>query len=146
MRQIFAAPRRASKNHLVLRRFCIFLQQVFDGYQVLFSLEKGTRDRLVLVVRQSTALQQRGLFTAFASLLQRTAMSITIAIDCPRPEPTINPPKATSANSTASQRFILPLPCKQPIACAFCVRLYSEAGLDSGTARGIRGAFDTRAV
>jgi hypothetical protein len=81
MRPIFAALRRASKNHLVLRRFRIFLRQAFDEYQVFPLDGRGARDRLATVLRQSTAPQQPGLHTAYASMLPAIALSMTVDID-----------------------------------------------------------------
>ncbi|SIT45245.1 hypothetical protein BN2475_540010 [Paraburkholderia ribeironis] len=61
MRASFAAPRRASKNHLVSGRFCFLRRQAFDGYQVFLMILSCVFGLSALKLRQSTALQQRGV-------------------------------------------------------------------------------------
>ncbi|KAA1007342.1 hypothetical protein FVF58_24785 [Paraburkholderia panacisoli] len=58
MAGLFAAPRRASKNHLVLRECCVFLAQAIDVYQVFMIGLRGASGLPALKLRQSTALQQ----------------------------------------------------------------------------------------
>jgi hypothetical protein len=60
MRKNLAAPLRASKNRLVLRRFCVSKGQTVDGYQVLLIVFVLPMCAPAPELRQSTALQQKG--------------------------------------------------------------------------------------
>jgi hypothetical protein len=81
MRRIFVALRRASKNHLVLHRLCIFLRQAFDGYQVLPIDARQASNDHARALRQSTALQQWSLRITVVSPLPTLAMSWRLIVD-----------------------------------------------------------------
>src|SRR4051794_30475317 len=59
MAAVFAAARRASKDHLVLGGTIVFCAQHPDTYRLFLMGSGGLRNVPALQVRQSTALQQQ---------------------------------------------------------------------------------------
>jgi hypothetical protein len=137
MRKFFAATRRASKNHVVLRRFFILRRQVLDGYQVfLIALlgapgtvsvrrrrDCGNRPRCSIVARAGLNAFELGSASAWSKLRPPPADSIRKAMFGNWDRLVINRQSlrqnGLSMRPAASQRARLPIPCRQPNGSIF---------------------------